>query len=128
MKLKAPWSFGTTQTTTWHHISEDLNPQQHYCENLKSSVSVKNAVFLAVTACILMVRYLSVWKLLYIMFTDSKYFTLVKWYLSTKPHGTASQNVAVFRTMTGHSVKVKFTLEQAMKAQRGSRGVALLFL
>jgi hypothetical protein len=25
-------------------------------------------------------------------------------------------------------VKVKFTLEQAMKAQRGSRGVALLFL
>jgi hypothetical protein len=25
-------------------------------------------------------------------------------------------------------VKVKFTLEQAMKAQRGSRGIALLFL
>jgi hypothetical protein len=25
-------------------------------------------------------------------------------------------------------VKVKFTLEQAMKAQRGSRGTALLFL
>jgi hypothetical protein len=25
-------------------------------------------------------------------------------------------------------VKVKFTLEQAMKAERGSRGVALLFL
>jgi hypothetical protein len=24
-------------------------------------------------------------------------------------------------------VKVKFTLEQAMKAQRGSRGIALLF-
>jgi hypothetical protein len=24
--------------------------------------------------------------------------------------------------------KVKFTLEQAMKAQRGSRGIALLFL
>ena len=26
------------------------------------------------------------------------------------------------------TVKVKFTLEQAMKAQRGSRGIALLFL
>jgi hypothetical protein len=25
-------------------------------------------------------------------------------------------------------VKVKFTLEQAMKAQRGSRGIAVLFL
>jgi hypothetical protein len=25
-------------------------------------------------------------------------------------------------------VKVKFTLEQAMKAQRGSRGITLLFL
>ena len=25
-------------------------------------------------------------------------------------------------------VKVKFTLEQAMKVQRGSRGIALLFL
>jgi hypothetical protein len=25
-------------------------------------------------------------------------------------------------------VKVKFTLQQAMKAQRGSRGIALLFL
>jgi len=28
----------------------------------------------------------------------------------------------------GKKVKVKFTLEQAMKAQRGSRGIALLFL
>jgi hypothetical protein len=26
------------------------------------------------------------------------------------------------------NVKVKFTLEQAMEAQRGSRGIALLFL
>jgi hypothetical protein len=25
-------------------------------------------------------------------------------------------------------IKVKFTLEQAMKAQRGSRGIALFFL
>jgi hypothetical protein len=27
-----------------------------------------------------------------------------------------------------YKVKVNFTLEQAMKAQRGSRGIALLFL
>jgi hypothetical protein len=27
-----------------------------------------------------------------------------------------------------HKVKVKFCLKQAMKAQRGSRGIALLFL
>jgi hypothetical protein len=30
--------------------------------------------------------------------------------------------------MATNKVKVKFTLEQAMKAQRGSRGIALLFL
>jgi hypothetical protein len=35
--------------------------------------------------------------------------------------------IAVFRMLDG-LVKVKFTLEQAMKAQRGSRGIALLFL
>jgi hypothetical protein len=35
--------------------------------------------------------------------------------------------VAVFLLQTV-KVKVKFTLEQAMKAQRGSRGVALFFL
>jgi hypothetical protein len=28
----------------------------------------------------------------------------------------------------GSKVKVKFSLEQATKAQRGSRGIALLFL
>jgi hypothetical protein len=28
----------------------------------------------------------------------------------------------------GIKVKVKFTLEQATKAQRGSRGIALIFL
>jgi hypothetical protein len=28
----------------------------------------------------------------------------------------------------GTSVKIKFSLEQAMKAQRGSSGIALLFL
>jgi hypothetical protein len=33
-------------------------------------------------------------------------------------------------SITSHFInkKVKFTLEQAMKAQRGSRGIALLFL
>jgi hypothetical protein len=30
--------------------------------------------------------------------------------------------------MINTKVKVKFTLEQAMKAQRGSRGIAVLFL
>jgi hypothetical protein len=29
---------------------------------------------------------------------------------------------------SGKKVKVKFTLEQAIKAQRGSRGITLLFL
>jgi hypothetical protein len=33
----------------------------------------------------------------------------------------------VFR-LREYKNKVKFTLEQAMKAQRGSRGIALLFL
>ena len=36
---------------------------------------------------------------------------------------------AVFMTMfVAGEVKVKFTQEQAMKAQRGSRGIAVLFL
>jgi hypothetical protein len=30
--------------------------------------------------------------------------------------------------MSGKGKKVKFTLEQATKTQRGSRGIALLFL
>jgi hypothetical protein len=30
--------------------------------------------------------------------------------------------------ITGHTVKVKVTVEQVTKAQRGSRGIALLFL
>jgi hypothetical protein len=42
------------------------------------------------------------------MLTDSKHFTLVLWYLSTKPHGSASENVAVFRTMAGHCVASYF--------------------
>jgi hypothetical protein len=32
------------------------------------------------------------------------------------------------RILTKVKVKVKFSLERAMKAQRGSRGIALLFL
>jgi len=35
------------------------------------------------------------------------------------------RNVRIFRRV---KVKVQFTLEQAAKAQRGSRGTALLFL
>jgi hypothetical protein len=30
--------------------------------------------------------------------------------------------------MYHHNIRVKFALEQDMKAQRGSRGIALLFL
>jgi hypothetical protein len=37
----------------------------------------------------------------------------------------SSQHLGVHRVV---KVKVKFTLEQVRKAQRGSRGVALLFL
>ena len=65
---------------------------------------MKSAVCWAATECILVVEYLSLWKLLYVMLTDSKHFTLIKWYLSTKPHGAASEHVAVFRTMAGHCV------------------------
>jgi hypothetical protein len=41
-------------------------------------------------------------------------------YLSTLPR--------IEHRFLGSKVKVKFSLEQAMKAQRGSRGIALLFL
>jgi len=37
-------------------------------------------------------------------------------------------NVLHYKYNTMPKVKVKFTLEQAMKAQRGSTGIALLFL
>jgi hypothetical protein len=36
--------------------------------------------------------------------------------------------VKVCNALVELKVKVKFSLEQAMKAQRGSRGIALLFL
>jgi hypothetical protein len=39
------------------------------------------------------------------------------WEMSTRSHGVTLQ-----------SKKVNFTLEQATKAQRGSKGIALLFL
>jgi hypothetical protein len=41
-----------------------------------------------------------------------------------------NKNVRVTRVFLPFAVteKVKFTLEQAMKVQRGSRGIALLFL
>jgi hypothetical protein len=35
---------------------------------------------------------------------------------------------SIMSEMCKGKVKVKFTLEQAMKAQRGSRGIALLYL
>jgi hypothetical protein len=34
----------------------------------------------------------------------------------------------MYACRTQEQVKVKFSLEQAMKAQRGRRGIALLFL
>ena len=37
-------------------------------------------------------------------------------------------NSFLVRVITWVKVKVKFTLEQATKAQRGSRGIAVLFL
>jgi hypothetical protein len=43
-------------------------------------------------------------------------------YTSTPPY------VFMACTETTLKLKVKFTLEQATKAQRGSRGIALLFL
>jgi len=39
LKMKAPWSSETLATvyqSTWPNISEDLNLQQHQCENIKS--------------------------------------------------------------------------------------------
>jgi hypothetical protein len=40
----------------------------------------------------------------------------------------SSLNTMYKLTFTGKEVKGKSTLEQAMKAQRGSRGIPLLFL
>jgi hypothetical protein len=38
-----------------------------------------------------------------------------------------SDEFGLFSTVGGKRLKAKFTLEQATKAQRGSRGIALLF-
>jgi hypothetical protein len=53
----------------------------------------------------------------------SEYVVLV-----TKSHGKKSGNRWRTKLPCKVKVKVKFTLEQAMKAQRGSRVMALLFL
>lgn len=37
-------------------------------------------------------------------------------------------NMGTVCSFKGVQVKVKFTLEQALKAQRGTKGIALLFL
>jgi hypothetical protein len=43
-------------------------------------------------------------------------------------HPATPQDVRNLPQSYAKRVKLKFTLEQAMKAQRGSRGIALLFL
>ena len=48
--------------------------------------------------------------------------------LSLKEPITLGAEVSCLSTRALKKVKVKFTLEQATKAQRGSRGIALLFL
>ena len=45
-----------------------------------------------------------------------------------KPRPTPSLVSTPSPSSTGINVKVKFTLEQATKAQSGNRGIALLFL
>jgi hypothetical protein len=47
---------------------------------------------------------------------------------TTKKPNIASEGLAALRRFQGVKEKVKFTLEQTTKAQRGSRGIALLFL
>ena len=41
---------------------------------------------------------------------------------------TQISNIRSFVLLSQVKVKVKFSLEQAMKAQKGSKGIALLFL
>jgi len=43
-------------------------------------------------------------------------------------HTELAKAFVTFRLSDGFTVKVKFTLEQATKSHRGSRGIALLFL
>jgi hypothetical protein len=59
--------------------------------------------------------------------TDFKFAELSK--RSNPPHNPVfSSEVFCLYTVRESEVRVKVTLEQATKAQRGSRGVALLFL
>jgi hypothetical protein len=55
----------------------------------------------------------------------------------TQQHAKAKENLTVNNLTSQHhraskmvkvKVKIKFTLERVTKAQRGSRGIALLFL
>jgi hypothetical protein len=50
-------------------------------------------------------------------------------YRDNKVHGVRARNAEIFMFDTVKvKVKVKFSLQQATKTQRGSRGIALLFL
>jgi hypothetical protein len=45
-KAPPPYAtFGTVQPTTWHHNPEDLNPQKHDFENLKSAMPSLECLF-----------------------------------------------------------------------------------
>jgi hypothetical protein len=48
--------------------------------------------------------------------------------ISGSPPVSSSGLLNTFKLQVKVKVKVNFTLKQAMKAQRGSRGIALLFL
>jgi len=47
---------------------------------------------------------------------------------NVKPNGPYGTEAYISVGKRNHKVKVNFTLEQATKAQRGRRGIALLFL
>ena len=47
---------------------------------------------------------------------------------TTKKSDIADEGLAALRRIQGVKEKVKFTLEQTTNAQRGSRGIALIFL
>ena len=62
-------------------------------------------------------RYISVCVLNYNAYCWAMLLKMVNWPFSQRNHPVDS-----------HMLKVKFTLEQSIKTQRGSRGIALLFL
>jgi hypothetical protein len=45
-----------------------------------------------------------------------------------KAHNISAERMSLLPNILEVKVKVKFTLEQATKAQRGSRGIPILFL